>query len=385
MDRAVELELGDRLADLDAHLYGHGATPTVIDAAVYTDPARHAAEQVAMRHLPQVAVPAAALAAVGDFVTCEVLGTPLLIARDDTGVHAMVNACAHRGATVRHEPCGSARLHTCRFHGWSYQLDGRLRSLAELDRFGPAVGVPGGLRAVACAERHGLVWVALDAAAADIAEWLTPELDELFGDLGLAQMVPHRAATYELHCNWKMVTDGFLETYHIKYLHRSSVAPYVPSNRAMIDRHGPHFVSYLPKNRLLRQLAEEPRDEWRVLDHLTMTATLVAGTIVQWNAGHVELFAVRPHAADPGRCSVVMTLLVPGARAAETALWDRNWDRLVGTIPAEDFAIAEEVQANIAAGAVTHLRAGATEQALIEHIAEVDALVARCAAAPLRA
>lgn len=374
MERAAELALGERLANLDEQLYGAGSAPVPIDAAVYTDPTRHAAELAALRRAPQVAVPAAAVAEVGDFVTCELLGTPLIVARDDSGVHAMVNACAHRGATVRHEACGSARLHTCRFHGWSYQLDGRLRSVAEPDRFGTMADQPAGLPRVACAERHGLVWVALDAATIDVAAWLTPGLEGLFGELGMAQMVPYRADRYDLRCNWKMVTDGFLETYHIKYLHRSSVAPYVPSNRAMIDRFGLHFVSYLPKHRLLRQLAEQPRDEWRVLDHLTMTATLVPGTIVQWNAGHVELFAVRPHATDPGRCAVEMTLLVPAARAAETDLWDRNWERLVDTIPAEDFAIAQEVQANIAAGAVRWLHAGATERGLTDHLAALDRL-----------
>ena len=370
----AELALGDRLAALDRHAYGAGETPVEVDAAVYTDPARHAAELSALRRAPQVAVPAAAVAEPGQFVTLTLLGTPLIVARDADGVHAMVNACAHRGATVRHEPCGSARVHSCRFHGWSYELDGTLRSVAEPDRFGGRPDVTG-LRRVACAERHGLVWVALDAPdarAADVAGWLGAELDDLFTGLGLAAMVAHRTAAYDLGCNWKMVTDGFLETYHIKYLHRDSVAPYVPSNRAMVDRHGAHFVAYLPKNRLLRRLAEQPREEWRVLDHLTMTATLVPGTVVQWNAGHVELFAIRPHLADPGRCTVDVTLLVPGDRAADTELWDRNWERLTATIPAEDFATAEQVQANIAAGAVTRLQIGATERALAEHLAAVD-------------
>ena len=380
MERSAELALGRRLASIDEHLYGRDAAPSTIAADVYHDAARHAGELAALRATPQVAVPASALSGTGDFVTLDLLGTPLIVARDDSGVHAMVNACAHRGATVRAEPCGSARLHTCRFHGWSYRLDGRLRSLAEPDRFGPAAAEPSGLRRVACTQRHGLVWVAVDSPAetgVDVADWLTPELDTLFDGLGLAAMVPYRADTYELACNWKMVTDGFLETYHIKYLHRSSVAPYVPSNRAMIDCFGPHFVAYLPKNRLLRQLAEQPCDEWRVLDHLTMSATLVPGTVVQWNAGHVELFAVRPHPTDPGRCSVVMTLLVPRQRADDDELWSRNWERLVATIPAEDFAIAEEVHANIAAGAVTQLHVGATERALVEHLTHVEAAIAR--------
>lgn len=375
MERADELALGDRLARLDGHLYGAGRAPVTVDVAVYTDPARHAAEVAALRRSPQVAVPAAAVAEPGSFATVDLLGTPLIVSRDDQGaVHALVNACAHRGATVRHEPCGRARVHACRFHGWSYHLDGRLRSVAEPDRFGPAPDVAG-LARVPCAERHGLVWVAPDAPAGplDLRSWLTAALDDRFAALGLDRMVAHRSATYPVACNWKMITDGFLETYHIKYLHRGSVAPYVPSNRAMIDRYGPHFVAYLPKNRLLRQLAERPRDEWAVLDHLTMSATLVPGTVVQWNAGHVELFAIRPALDDPTRCAVDVTLLVPAERADEHELWDRNWERLIATIPAEDFAAAAETQANIGAGAVRRLHLGAVERAIVEHLAAVDA------------
>lgn len=378
MDRARELALGDRLADLERLAFGRDRSPAEIDTAVYTDPARHAAELAAMRRNPLAAVPSGALRAPGDFVTVDVLGTPLLVTRDAAGVHAVVNACAHRGATVRTEPCGSARLHACRFHGWSYHLDGRLRSVAEPDRYGPSPDVRG-LAPIACAERHGVVWVVLEPAhagqpvtAPDLRAWLTPDLDDLLADLGLDRMVPHREDTFRLRCNWKLVTDGFLEAYHIRYLHRTTVAPHVPSNRALVDRYGPHFVTALPKNRLLRHLAEHPRDEWRVYDQLTMPVTLVPGTVVQWQAGHVELFSIRPDLTDPGRCRVVVSMLVPADRADDTDLWDRNWERLVGTIPAEDLAAAEDVYRNIAAGAARTLRVGATEHALVEHLAAVE-------------
>lgn len=378
MDRSVELALGDRLADLDRLAYGSDRAPSEIDTAVYTDPIRHAAEVAAMRRNPLAAAPSSALPEPGDFVTLELLGTPLILARDDAGVHAMVNACAHRGATVRSEACGSARLHACRFHGWSYHLDGRLRSVAEPDGYGPTPAV-GGMTAVACAERHGVVWVVLDPPSAsgppavpDIRTWLTAELDDLLGQVDLDRMVVHRQHTWPLRCNWKLVTDGFLEAYHIRYLHRTTVAPHVPSNRAIVDRYGPHFVTSLPKNRLMRDLAEQPRAEWRVLDQLTMPFTLVPGTVIQWQAGHVELFSIRPDVTDPGRCDVAVALLVPRDRAADTELWDRNWQRLVDTIPAEDFAAAEDVYRNVAAGAATVLRLGATEHALVEHLAAVD-------------
>ncbi len=382
MNRGDELAIGDRIVRLaatpPADHHGaavNGTEPSLtIDARVYTDPARHAAERALLGEHPTLVAHSSDVPAPGDFITAELWGTPIVVARDAHGVHAYVNACVHRGATVVTEPCGHARLHSCPFHGWSYELDGSLRSISEPDRFGEPSGLPGGLRRLACEERHGSIWVVGDPTVEriDVAEWLTPSLDGLLTDLELASMTCHRSQTYELACNWKMITDGFLETYHLKYLHRASIAPYFPSNRIDCRRHGPHFTTFLPKNRLLAQLAERPRDDWDVLAHLTMSTTLVPGTVIQWQAGHVELFSLRPHPTDPSRCAVRMTMLVPTARAGDTDLWDRNWQRLADTIPAEDFVAAEDVQRNIAAGAVTRLTLGATERHLAEHLSEID-------------
>ena len=115
------------------------------------------------------------------------------------------------------------------------------------------------------------------------------------------------------------------------------------------------------------------RDQWQVLDHLTGAIVLVPGTVIQWQAGHVELFSLRPHPTDPARTTARVTMLVPADRAGETALWDRNWERVCVTIPDEDFAAAVDVQRNIDAGAVDEIRVGANEHLLIEHLAAVRA------------
>jgi len=105
----------------------------------------------------------------------------------------------------------------------------------------------------------------------------------------------------------------------------------------------------------------------------------VPGTIFQWQAGHIELFSLRPDPTDPGRTRCRLSLLVPADRAHDTELWERNWQRVRETIPGEDFPVAEQVQRNIAAGAVTEVRLGANEQALVDHLAGVDRLVAEVA------
>jgi phenylpropionate dioxygenase-like ring-hydroxylating dioxygenase large terminal subunit len=140
--------------------------------------------------------------------------------------------------------------------------------------------------------------------------------------------------------------------------------------------YGDHLATALPKNRLIRHIAEQPRDEWQILEHLAMPFVLMPGTVVQWQAGHVELFSFRPHPTDPTRTLCRLSLLVPPHQPSDTALCDRNWERVCDTIPGEDFAVAEQVQANIDAGAVTELQIGHSERFLLEHLAAVDRLIA---------
>jgi phenylpropionate dioxygenase-like ring-hydroxylating dioxygenase large terminal subunit len=376
MQRETELTLGDRLQ----RLVDDGPRPAAhpfasLDPSVYTDPSIHRDEVAAMAAGPVAVVASSELAAPGDFVTVDVAGLPIVVTRGHDGrAHASRNVCAHRGATVETRSSGSARILSCNFHGWSYDLDGSLRSVSDPGLYSTEPCTQG-LRRLACEERHGIVWATPDADAVPepVAEWLGDEIDDLLTELGLGAMVHHAATEYDLACNWKLLTDGFLELYHLKYLHRSSIAPYFPANLTVAHRAGPHFVNWLPKNRLVKQLVELPRDDWQVLAHLTGAIVLVPGTVVQWQAGHVELFSLRPHPTDPARSTVRLTMLVPGERADETELWDRNWERVCVTIPDEDFAAAVDVQRNIDAGAVDEIRIGANEQLLLDHLAAVRA------------
>ena len=370
----MELAIGDDLRRLiERGPEAATGSFTELDPSVYRDAGVHRDEMAAIAASPVAAVASSELAAPGDFVTAVLAGVPVIISRAlDGRVHAMRNVCAHRGATVETRVSGSARIFQCGFHSWSYELDGSLRNVTDEGLYSTQPCTEG-LRRLACEERHGIVWVTpdADAPAQSVADWLGAEFDELLGELGLGEMVHHAVAEYDLDCNWKLLTDGFLEIYHLKYLHRRSIAPYFPANLIATSRVGDHFVGWLPKNRLVTQLTEQPRDDWQVLPHLTGAIVLVPGTVVQWQAGHVELFSLRPDPGDATRSTARLTMLVPADRAGETELWDRNWARVNATIPEEDFAAAVDVQRNIDAGAVDAIRIGSNERFLLEHLEAV--------------
>src|SRR5215207_8952830 len=63
----------------------------------------------------------------GSFFTAEIAGEPVAVVRDDRGVlRAFANVCRHRGARVLFEDEGRASQIRCRYHGWTYDLAGRL-------------------------------------------------------------------------------------------------------------------------------------------------------------------------------------------------------------------------------------------------------------------
>jgi Rieske 2Fe-2S family protein len=61
-----------------------------------------------------------------------IAGEPLVIARDQAGtLHAYYNMCVHRGVEVA-QGCGNAKAFKCPYHGWAYDLAGRLSDAAYM-------------------------------------------------------------------------------------------------------------------------------------------------------------------------------------------------------------------------------------------------------------
>src|SRR5262245_15971154 len=80
----------------------------------------------------QLAARADQLQRPGDFATLDVAGEPIVVVRDDDGVlRAFYNVCRHRAAQVVTAECGTASKLRCRYHGWTYDLRGRLRGVPE--------------------------------------------------------------------------------------------------------------------------------------------------------------------------------------------------------------------------------------------------------------
>ena len=319
--------------------------------SLYRDP-EHAAKEreILFRSLPLVIAHSSELARAGDFVTADVAGVPVLLVRQAGGsVKAFVNVCRHRGARLECEGRGNRRGFNCSFHGWSYDLDGRLGAINFPEGFTGIDPAERGLMELPAEERHGFVWVVADGRRKiDVAGFLGAELDRELADWNLERAVAERSAEFESETNWKLVMDGFLEDYHLPILHRKTVGPYFKRNLHLFhgyERHG-RFIA--PHTNIVEAETRAP-EEVDLRQHALVIYVLVPNSVLIWQIDHFEFWTVRPDAKAVDRCRTSVRYLIPSADLVERerARWDKNWKIIMDTVKQEDWPNAAGIQAGL--------------------------------------
>ncbi len=123
----------------------------------------------------------------GQFVTTNVAGEPIVVVRGNDGLlRGFFNVCRHHAAAVVTEPCGQASILHCPYHGWNY----------------------------------GFVFINLDPKAAPLKDFLGG-LVRRVSPLEVAKLHYFESRTYDIHCNWKVFVDNYLDGgYHVPHLHK---------------------------------------------------------------------------------------------------------------------------------------------------------------------
>jgi choline monooxygenase len=156
----------------------------------------------------------------GEFFSGVFLGQPYVVLRDAAAeLRAFHNVCAHHAAQV---VCGEGHANelVCPYHGWTYALDGRLRSAPRLGRVeGFRVG-DFGLRPIPLVTWGPFVFLFFGSQPRSLAEDLQPLSARVPPEgLSLLKFVARRE--YTLECNWKVYVDNYLDGgYHVAHLHR---------------------------------------------------------------------------------------------------------------------------------------------------------------------
>jgi choline monooxygenase len=157
----------------------------------------------------------------GQFVTANVAGEPIVVVRgNDSVLRGFYNVCRHHAAAVVTEPCGQASILRCPYHGWNYGLDGSLKGMPEFDGVKNFERQENGLASVKAETWEKFVFVNLDPQAMPLQDFLGGMVKRI-APLGVSKLHYFDSRVYEIHCNWKVFVDNFLDGgYHVPHLHK---------------------------------------------------------------------------------------------------------------------------------------------------------------------
>lgn len=258
----------------------------------YMSAARFAAEiDRVLRRTPTPFCPSAALPETGSYVAREAALTPIVAVRGSDGaVRAFRNSCRHRGMQVV-DGVGCKKSLTCRYHGWTYGLDGRLRGVPHEHGFPGLVKESYGLVPVKAVEKHGIVFVTQDEP--ELAGVDLDVLMEMFGPEWRLIAVTEQ----DIAANWKIVTEGFLEGYHIRSTHHDTFYPVQYDNINLVETFGRNSRVTFPYRRIEKLRAVAPAER-KISGMLTQVYHLFPNVVVATFPTNVILTVVEPRAVD---------------------------------------------------------------------------------------
>jgi phenylpropionate dioxygenase-like ring-hydroxylating dioxygenase large terminal subunit len=368
MRQERQMELLERLVGVDPNLpWSYAPASMRNPASAYTDPTRFAQEmRVLFRDQPQFVGLTGECASPGSYFIATLNGVPIAVIRQaDGSLRAVVNACRHRGATLLEgRGKGGMRRIVCPYHGWTYDTDGKLLHRPAAAQGFDDVTMACDLHPRAVAEKHGLIFVHPTSTAPIDIDALLCGVGEDLADFGLADYVHIETRTNSWKMNWKMVLDTFTEAYHIRFLHKNTIAPYFLCD-LLFDAFGPHSRTIGLRKSVIDQIRDKPKSEWTLLPYSTTQYFLVPNALITYQLDHIEVWRLMP--IDVGTVQVATSVFAPEAPKDENALrhWTKNLDILLKVTESEDFPQMERIQKNLESGALPELVYGRLEPALV--------------------
>ena len=187
------------------------------------------------------------IAKPGDVLVRKMGRWPIVVTRDRAGqLHAFLNICRHRGYTVAEGSRSNCVRLVCRYHAWSYNLDGSLANAPD------AAGEDGfckdelGLIPVAIEQWGPALFINPDVDAAPLARFwgegfTRSDAEGLAPDPAGFELV--REVIYDVETNWKLWYDNGAECYHCPWIHGKSFADAYLSDAGTYETElGPNFT-----------------------------------------------------------------------------------------------------------------------------------------------
>jgi Rieske 2Fe-2S family protein len=160
----------------------------------------------------------------GSFRTFDVAGESVFVTRNASGeLRGFYNVCAHRGTRFLDEGAGTVRkVFKCPYHGWTYDLDGRLVGTPNVDEDEYFDRAEHPLFPIHVDTYAGFLFVNLSAARPmPLVEFLTSGAETMtaFERFGMADLRIGHRIVYEVRANWKILVENYNECLHCPTIH----------------------------------------------------------------------------------------------------------------------------------------------------------------------
>lgn len=318
---------------------------------------------------PIVVARSSQLAEPHSFLGVNAFGTPILLTRTKDGsIRAAGNTCRHRGTQlVRDGQCGTTDVLKCPYHGWQYDMDGRLKRMPHhFDSFVPIEKAHFGLIKYPAAERHGFVFIQLTPGDddLDLDTYFGPAIDADFDAFDLANWRLSRDVVFDEPMNWKVVADGILDPYHPQFVHGETVAKYINNNVYLFDTLSAHVARLVMSKKTVVD-ADVTNLSANPAKYLFVNYVLLPNTFLVHQSRHFECWTIEPHPTDPQRSLTHIRILTSptgfDSEQARDKYVKENWTRFMRVGYEEDWGVARLVQTGVTGGAMTETVVGRNE------------------------
>jgi len=156
----------------------------------------------------------------GDFFLTRIADESVIVLRDDDGhARAFYNVCRHRGTTICVNDSGnlSGRLR-CPYHGWTYDLKGRLMAAPLMDEVPEFDASAYPLHSIPVEVCEGFIFITLAGQPQPFAEAVETHLAN-FRPWALSELRAARRIEYDVAANWKIIIENYSECYHCPLVH----------------------------------------------------------------------------------------------------------------------------------------------------------------------
>ena len=178
----------------------------------------------------------------GSYFTVDIAEQPLVILQNKVGeLRGFFNVCTHRAGPVALGSGKCSRL-TCLYHAWSFDLEGNLRGIPDMETAENFDLVNHALPAVKVDTWGPFIFVNLDPNCQPLAVQLG-ELPEMFKRYRLSEWARVHSIDYWTDTNWKLYVENNVENYHEPSVHPVLAKYY---NHIEAEARAYYYLQYTP-------------------------------------------------------------------------------------------------------------------------------------------